>query len=233
MEEIAKSPARFAAANLVDVRHGFFGRCDDGGEAAYLAHVLQHLHPGAALVMPRQVHGAVCLSVSWLHDVRPEADALVTDRRNVVLGIVTADCAPVLLADREAGVVAAAHAGWRGALGGVIGNTVAAMARLGARRGRIAAAIGPAIGRASYEVDAGFRASFLPEADAFFAPGRSGHHRFDLPAYVAHRLREAGVGTVEDLAVDTYANPEFHSHRRATHQGHPDAGRQISAIALE
>lgn len=237
-EEPAGQPAQFTAACLEGTPHGFFGRFPVPGEegmTAYRATATDRLRPGASLAMPRQTHSAICLTVTerWNHAERPEGDALATDRPGVVLGIVTADCAPVLLADREAGVIAAAHAGWRGALGGVIANTVAAMERLGARRDRVAAAIGPAIGRASYEVDEGLRARFPDKAQAFFTPGRLGHHQFNLPAYVAHRLREAGVGTVEDLAVDTYANPEFYSYRRATHQGRPDAGRQISAIALE
>ena len=157
-------------------------------------------------------------------------------RPGLLLGVVTADCAPVLLADRAAGVIGAAHAGWKGALAGVTDATIAAMVALGARREAIAAAIGPCIAQASYEVDAGFEARFLA-ADAanarFFAPARPGHARFDLEGYVAHRLTLAGVDRVERLGQDTYAeDARFFSFRRSTHRGEPAYGRQISAIAL-
>jgi YfiH family protein len=172
----------------------------------------------------------------WPDDARPHADAIVTDRPGLALGILTADCAPVLLADARAGVIGAAHAGWKGALGGVIDAVVAAMESLGAGRDRIAAAIGPAIARRSYEVDDGFARRFGegdPENDRFFAPGRPGHHQFDLEAYVAARLAAAGVTRVEALGLDTYGDPaRFFSYRRATHRGEGDYGRQISLIAL-
>lgn len=231
---------RFDAAVLAGVPHGFFGRfADDEGEdeglARYRRAVVERLAPGGKIAMLRQTHSADCIVAeeAWLHADRPEGDALVTDRADLVLGIVTADCAPVLMADQEAGVIGAAHAGWRGAQGGVLENTVAAMERLGAVPGRIVAAIGPAIAQGSYEVDQSFRA-FFPQEDArFFASGREGHYQFDLPGYVAHRLQEAGVAAVEDLARDTYAGEDcLHSFRRATHQGLPTDGRQISAIAL-
>lgn len=202
--------------------------------ARYRAAVVEHLAPGGAMVMLRQTHSADCIVVreAWPYASGPEGDALVTDRADLVLGIVTADCAPVLLVDREAGVVGAAHAGWRGARNGVLENAVAAMVRLGAQPERVIAAIGPTIAQGSYEVDEGFRASF-PASDArFFAPGRASHYQFDLPGYVAHRLREAGVAVVEDLAHDTYVSAgHLHSFRRASHQGSPTTGRQISAIA--
>jgi YfiH family protein len=158
---------------------------------------------------------------------------MVTDRPGLLLGVVTADCAPVLLADAEAGVVGAAHAGWRGAHGGVIAATVRAMERLGARAGRIAAAIGPAIGQASYEVDERFRDQFERADDALFVPGKPGHWQFDLEGYVASRLRAAGVGAIEPLALDTYPDEaRFFSYRRATHRGEPTYGRQFSLIGL-
>jgi polyphenol oxidase len=194
--------------------------------------------PGARLVTVFQVHSPDTVSVAdpWDEAARPHADALVTDRSGLLLGILTADCAPVLLADREAGVVGAAHAGWKGALGGVVDSAVAAMERLGARRERIAAAIGPCIARASYEVDEGFLARFAaadPANERFFAGGRPGHHQFDLEAYVAHRLASAGIGRVEALGLDTYADVErFYSFRRATHRSEPDYGRQISLIGI-
>ena len=192
--------------------------------------------PGAALVTCYQVHSADVVTVTAPLEDRPRGDALVTDRPGLLLGILTADCAPILLADTKAGVVGAAHAGWKGALAGVTDATVAAMEALGARRERIAAAIGPCIARASYEVDDAFRRRFAeadPETDRFFADARAGHHQFDLEAYVAHRLAAAGVRRVEALGLDTYADPDrFFSYRRATHRGEPGYGREISLIAL-
>jgi hypothetical protein len=191
--------------------------------------------PGAGLVTVYQVHSpdAVEVHAPWPHDERPRADAMVTDRPNLLLGVVTADCAPVLLADPQAGVIGAAHAGWRGAHGGVLENTVAAMGRLGASVSRIVAAIGPAIAQASYEVDAKFRDNFDPTNELFFVPGRSGHWQFDLEGYAAARLRAAGVGTVEPLGLDNYADEaRFFSYRRATHRGEPTYGRQFSLIAI-
>jgi hypothetical protein len=141
-----------------------------------------------------------------------------------------------LFADKEAGVVGAAHAGWKGALYGVTDSTLTAMEKLGAKRARIVAAIGPCIARASYEVDEAFQRRFDeadPENERFFAPGRDGHAQFDLEAYVAHRLAAAGVRKVEMLGLDTYAEEDrFYSFRRATHRGEPDYGRQISIIGV-
>lgn len=193
---------------------------------------------GATLLTCYQIHSADVATVTeaFPDDARPQADALVTDRPGLLLGILTADCAPVLLADREAGVIGAAHAGWKGALAGVTDACVAAMEALGADRARIAAAIGPCIARASYEVDDAFRARFAhadPGNHRFFADTRPGHGRFDLEAYVAHRLAAAGVGRVEALGLDTYADADrFYSYRRATHRGEADYGRQISLIGL-
>ena len=194
--------------------------------------------PGAALVTVHQVHSpdVVTVTAPWPDDARPPADALVTDRPGLLLGMLTADCAPVLLADRHAGVIGAAHAGWKGALAGVTDATVAAMEALGAQRGRIAAAVGPCIAQASYEVDDDFEARFVV-ADTFnarfFRMGREGHAWFDLEGYVAARLESAGVGTVERLGFDTYADPSrFFSYRRATHRGEPGYGRQIALIGL-
>lgn len=194
--------------------------------------------PGAALVTLHQVHSPTCLvaTAAWPDDGRPQADAVVTDRPGLLLGILTADCAPVLLTDRQAGVIGAAHAGWKGALGGVTDATVAAMERLGARRERIAAAIGPCIARASYEVDDGFARRFEeadPANERFFSAGRPGHHQFDLEAYVAARLAAAGVTRIDALGLDTYADESrFFSFRRATHRSEPDYGRQISLIGI-
>ncbi|WP_242148160.1 peptidoglycan editing factor PgeF [Sphingomonas sp. BAUL-RG-20F-R05-02] len=193
---------------------------------------------GATLVTLYQVHSADAVTVlsGFEERLRPRADALVTDRPGIALGILTADCAPVLLADAQAGVVGAAHAGWKGALGGVTTSTILAMETLGARRERIVAAVGPCIARASYEVDAAFALRF-DEADPanarFFSDGRAGHHQFDLEAYVAHRLASEGIGHVETLGLDTYADEaRFFSFRRATHRGEPGYGRQVSIIGL-
>ena len=191
--------------------------------------------PGARLATVYQVHSPAAVSVAepWPENARPEADAMVTDRPGLLLGVVTADCAPVLLADIAAGVVGAAHAGWRGAHGGVLENTVAAMQRLGASASRIVATVGPAIAQASYEVDSRFRDNFGPDDEAFFAPGAPGHWQFDLAGYIARRLRDAGIRAVERLGLDTYADEQrFFSYRRAIHRGEPDYGRQIALIGL-
>lgn len=193
--------------------------------------------PGARLVTAYQVHGRDCVVAGdWDETARPQADALVTDRPGILLGILTADCAPVLLADRQAGVVGGAHAGWKGAVAGVTDATIAAMEALGADRARIVAAVGPCIAQASYEVDDAFRARFCAEAaenGRFFASGRSGHWQFDLERYVAARLEAAGIAAVERLGLDTYSDPErFYSFRRATHRQEADYGRQIALIGL-
>ena len=190
---------------------------------------------GAALSRVYQVHSATAVVAEpWPMDDRPKADALVTDRPGLLLGIVTADCAPVLLADRQAGVIGAAHAGWRGAIDGVTDATISLMESLGARRDRIIAAVGPCIAQESYEVDPGFRDRFLaadPANDRFFREAPTPH--FDLPAYVLARLAAAGIASVEGVALDTYAHPErFYSYRRASHRGEADYGRQVSLIGL-
>jgi len=194
--------------------------------------------PGTALAGLTQVHGidVAVLDTPWPETDRPHADALVTRRPGLALGVVTADCAPVLLADTAAGVVGAAHAGWKGAVGGVTDSTIAAMEALGAQRRRIVAAIGPCIALASYEVDAAFLVPFLTQDAAharFFQPGRPGHHQFDLEGYVAARLEAAEIGAVERLGLDTYPTADrFFSFRRATHRAEPAYGRQISLIGL-
>jgi YfiH family protein len=194
--------------------------------------------PGAILQTCYQIHSADVVTVTepWADADRPRADALVTDRPGIVLGVLTADCAPVLLCDAEAGVIGAAHAGWKGALSGVTDSTVAAMEALGAQRARIAAVVGPCIAQRSYEVDAGFEARFLeqaPENARFFKAGRAGHVWFDLEGYTAARLRDAGIGQIGLLGEDTYAQEDrFYSFRRATHRAEPGYGRQISLIGL-
>jgi YfiH family protein len=172
----------------------------------------------------------------WPDDDRPHADAVVADRPGTLLGILTADCAPVLFADTGAGVVAAAHAGWKGALAGVTDRTIEAMERLGASAKQIAAAIGPCIARANYEVDRTFLDRFTredPDNERFFAEGPSGRPHFDLESYLLARLAAAGLGRVEALGEDTYAGADrFYSYRRATHRGEPSYGRQLSLIGL-
>jgi polyphenol oxidase len=194
--------------------------------------------PGA-LVGVTQVHGAtaVCVTECWAPGSGPRADAMVTDRPGVALGIITGDCAPVLMADAKAGVIAAAHAGWRGAAAGVIEATISAMAALGAVPGRIVAAIGPCIRQASYEVGADLRQAVLaasPEAARHFATGRrDGRWQFDLPGYCAARLAAIDVGEVDMLEGDTYAEEDrFFSHRRRTLAGGGPIGHQISIVAL-
>lgn len=214
---------------------GFGAGDDPSAVAENRRRAAEAVLPGGQLVAVHQVHSPDCVIVEqpWDDESRPAADALATRLPGIVLGIVTADCAPVLLADREAGVIAAAHAGWRGAHGGVIAATVAAMESLGAHPSRIVAAIGPAIAQESYEVGQDFRRNFT-EADArFFAPGRPDHWQFDLEAYVAARLEQAGIGETERLGLDTYADEtRFFSYRRATHRAEPNYGRQFSLIGL-
>jgi polyphenol oxidase len=186
-----------------------------------------------------QVHGihVVTATRAWAPGEGERADAMVTERRELALGIITADCAPVLFADSAGGVVGAAHAGWRGAVAGIIEATIAAMASLGARRDRIVAAIGPCIGRDSYEVAADLRDAVLannPTDARFFSAGkRDARWQFDLPAYCAARLREAGVADVRVTHIDTLADEErFFSHRRRTLAGGGPIGHQISVIAV-
>ena len=195
----------------------------------------------ASLCLARQVHGAHALVVesAWPEREAPRADALVTARPGLALGVTSADCAPVLVADPEAGIVAAAHAGWRGALAGIVEATVAAMSGIGAAPTRMIAAIGPCIAQDSYEVGAAFAASFMaqdPGNRRFFAAGGDGDDarlRFDLPAYVRSRALAAGIATVDVLGLDTCADERrFFSHRRAHLRGEPGHGLGISIVAL-
>lgn len=194
--------------------------------------------PPDRLVSLYQVHSAEVVTVEAPFAAeRPKADAMVTRVPGLALGIATADCGPILFADPENGVVGAAHAGWKGALTGVIGATVSAMEALGARRSRIVAVLGPTIGQASYEVGPDFVARFRSDApgmERFLGPGtRPGHAQFDLPGFILARLEEAEIGEATALNLCTYADPErFYSFRRTTHRGEADYGRLISAIAL-
>ena len=178
----------------------------------------------------------VVAEAPWTTDNRPNADAIVTRMRSLAIGVTTADCGPILLADPRAGVIGAAHAGWRGALTGVIEATVEAMERLGAAADQIRAAIGPMIRQSSYEVGAELFARFHaedPASSRFFAPAiRAGHSMFDLAAFIRMRLENAGVLMIDDLGVDTYSDARFFSYRRSVHRGEADYGRHIHAIAL-
>lgn len=192
------------------------------------------------LVTPHQHHSADVIHVTeapWPGGKSPKGDAVVTDRPGILLGIATADCGPVLFADNEAGVVAAAHSGWRGAFTGILEATVTAMTALGAKRENIHAVLGPTISAAAYEVGPEFVDRFA-EADAstarYFRPSeKPGHSMFDLPAYILTRLGNAGIAHAENLDLCTYADEDrFFSYRRTTHRNEPDYGRLISVITL-
>jgi len=192
----------------------------------------------AALATCYQIHSAVAVVAEAPFAERPWADAVVTRTPGLICGALAADCAPVLLADPEARIVAAVHAGWRGAVAGVVGSAVDAMISLGADRARISAAVGPCIGPASYEVGLEFLEAFAaadPANARFFAPGAQPAKRlFDLPAYVLSRLAAAGVGRAEWIGRDTLTEETwFFSNRRAVHRGEGDYGRLLSAIMLE
>jgi YfiH family protein len=249
-----------ALNELARIRHGFFTREGGVSEGIYAslncgpgssddpaavvenrsrAMAMLDLQP-QALVTVYQVHSpdVVVVERPFEPGKVPKADAMVTTRIGLALGILTADCAPVLLADNRAGVIAAAHSGWRGAIGGVLDNTVATMVELGAHKADIVAAIGPCIGQRSYEVGPDFPAPFLAEdggnAD-FFAPARrEAHFLFDLPGYVSRKLARLGVYEVTRVPADTCRDgARFFSYRRTTLRGEADYGRQLSAIVLE
>lgn len=245
------------AAALGGVPHGFFGRQGgvSGGAVAGLNCGLgsgddpraieanrrlaaDAILPGAPLASVYQIHSptAVIVNEAAPYAERPQADALVTAQPNLLLGVVTADCAPVLLADPEARVIGAAHAGWRGAMAGVTDRAIAAMISLGAKVERIVAAVGPCIARASYEVDEAFAERLIADDvgnERFLGEGPDGRPHFDLEAYVVARLAAAGVRRIEAASLDTYGlEDRYYSYRRATHRGEPTYGRQISLIGL-
>lgn len=246
------------------LQHGFFGR--QGGVSAGLygglncgvgsdddpkavqenrARVAEHFErPPENLVTVWQTHSPDCLYVDSPVEIgaaRPKADALVTDKAGLVLGILTADCGPILFAGEKADgtpVIGAAHAGWGGALGGVLESTVSKMMEIGATQESLRAAVGPCIGPKSYEVSVGFEAPFLernPEDEHFFREAqKEGHLMFDLPGYIASRLASVGARQVTITGRDTFAEPKnFFSYRRTTHANEPDYGRQISAIMIK
>jgi YfiH family protein len=227
-----------STGELAGLNIGYGSRDDRSAIDENRRRAIDAIKAGAELATVHQIHSAEAVVVehAWPHAERPHADAMVTDRPGLLLGILTADCAPILFADVDAGVIGAAHAGWRGALAGVTDSTIAAMERLGARRDHIHAAVGPCIAQPSYEVDGAFRARFLdddPDNERFFIDGTEGMPHFNLEDYVVHRLIAAGVGEVEALNLDTYPDPDrFYSFRRATHRGEADYGRQASLIGL-
>jgi YfiH family protein len=245
------------AAALEGVPHGFFGRkggisagtvaglnCGTGsGDDPATIEANRRLAadailPGAPIASVYQIHSptAVIVTDAVPHAERPQADALVTDRPGLLLGVVTADCAPILMVDRGAGVIAAVHAGWRGALAGVTDQAIAAMISLGAKAENMAAAIGPCLARASFEVDHEFAERLLrddPGNERFLGDGPKGKPHFDLEAYLVARLAAAGIRRIVAMSLDTYAlEDRFYSYRRATHRGEPTYGRQISLIGL-
>ena len=243
---------------LPGITHGFFtreggfssgifsslncglGSGDDIGvvakNRAKVAHDLGVAH--SYLVSAYQVHSADVLIVDTPLVERPKVDGLVTNKRGLALGILTADCGPVLFADVKAGVIGACHAGWKGALFGVTDSTVAAMENLGATRKNIVAVLGPTISQKAYEVGPEFPRPFLEQDQAhakyFMSSVKNGHYMFDLPAYLVARMKANGIGNVVDLSLCTYSDQQrFFSYRRSTHSKEKDYGRLISAIALQ
>ncbi|HEY4125936.1 MAG TPA: peptidoglycan editing factor PgeF [Rhizomicrobium sp.] len=250
---------KLSATNLSQIpgiAHSFFGRQGGVSEGIYASlncgpgsnDVREHVAENRRRVL-RELGGDSLLTLYQIHSPNtviatepweqgPQADAIATNVPGLALGILTADCAPVLFADPVARVVGAAHAGWKGAVSGVIESVLEKMESLGANRARIAAAIGPCISQTNYEVGPEFFARFSDagaDNTRFFVPSeKTDHWRFDLEFYVANRLRSAGVGNIEKFATCTYAGEEsFFSFRRATHRGEPDYGRQVSTIVLK
>lgn len=256
MSAVTVSLEIVTAPSLEGVRHGFFTRrggassgifagLNCGGGSSDQAEIVEMNRvraaeamgvPRANLVTVHQVHSANAVTLDAAPDEAPRADAIVTTTPGLAIAVLTADCQPILFADRSAGVVAAAHAGWRGALDGIIEATLDEMERAGARRERVHAAIGPSISQRAYEVGEEFLERFLDDDPAnarFFINGLDGKFQFDLPAYGLARLRKAGVGQAEWTRHCTYHDTErFYSYRRSTHHNEADYGRLISAIRL-
>ena len=242
---------------LDGVAHGFLGRKGGVSEGIYAGlnvglgsdddrpavienrrRAVDAILPGATLARVHQIHSpdVVLVQQHIADEEPPRGDAMVTKFPGILLGIVTADCVPVLFADTAAGVIGAAHAGWKGAIAGVLENTISLMEELGAERDRIRCAIGPCISQKSYEVDEAFFRHFVDQAalnERFFSDGKIGHYQFDIEGYVASRLAAAGIRTVQCLGEDTYSQPDrFFSYRRSCHLGEPGYGRQLSLIGL-
>ncbi len=246
-----------ASLKLSGISHGFFTR-----EGGYSSGIFSSLNCGlgsgdnieivnrnrakvaselavqpANLVSAFQIHSADVAVVEVPFSERPKVDGLVTRTRGIALGVLTADCGPVLFADEKAGVIGACHAGWKGAVSGITNATVLAMEKLGARRENIVAVLGPTISQRAYEVGPEFLKVFLNQSSAhqkyFISSLKNGHYMFDLPTYLIDRMKAFGIGQVHDLALCTYADERrFFSYRRATHRAEKDYGRLISAIAL-
>tara|TARA_R110000824_G_scaffold3839_13_gene18430 strand:- start:1545 stop:2306 length:762 start_codon:yes stop_codon:yes gene_type:complete len=242
---------------LDGAKHGFLGRAGGVSEGIYAGlniglgsdddrdtimenrrRATEGVLPGSELVTMHQIHSADVVTVTGPIplDQRPQADAMVTNQPNLLLGILTADCVPVLFHDSQANVIGAAHAGWKGALAGVTDNVITAMEALGSDRDNIACAIGPCIAQSSYEVDTAFRTRFVdadPDNDRFFLAGKPGHYQFDIEDYVAARLQAAGIAKIDKLCLDTYAHEDrYFSYRRSCHRDEAGYGRQISLIGL-
>lgn len=251
---LIKSPA------LSGITHGFFTRLGGVSEGIYASlncgpgsgddphavtenrrRVMEALEAEeAGLFTLSQIHSnkVVCVRVPWSDAARPQADAMVTNLPNHAIGILTADCGPVLFADSNAGVIGAAHAGWKGALGGVLENTITAMEQLGSTRANITAVLGPCIGKDSYEVGPEFYENFMAARGDYHAhfskSGKAGHFYFDLSGFILENLRESGLSQASSLAMDTYADAaKFFSYRRSTHHHEKDYGRQISVVMLK
>jgi YfiH family protein len=258
MSDDALIPLLGPSLDLSGGRHGFFGRAGGVSQGLYASlncgfgsadapdNVIANRGRCAAflgvaadaLLTVHQVHGADVAEVTepWRREAAPRADAIVTSRPGTAIGILTADCAPVLMADAERGIIGAAHAGWKGAKAGVAKSLVAAMVRLGAAPARIVACVGPTIGAGSYEVGHAFRAAFMaddPASARFFHDRADGNPHFDLQGFVAAQLESLGMAAVDRIAGDTCAEASrFFSYRRAVRRGEQDYGRQLSAIAL-
>jgi polyphenol oxidase len=229
------------SGGIYDSLNGGIGSQDDA------AHVVENRRRMAAqlgvapthLLTAFQIHSpdVAVATEPWENATRPRADAIVTRTEGLAIGVTAADCGPVLFVDPSARVIGAAHAGWKGALTGVLESTVAAMEKLGAERAGIVAAIGPLIRQHSYEVGAEFFERFtLADADnaRFFIPSsRAGHAMFDLAGFIRMRLENAGVLMIDDTGIDTYSDERFYSYRRSVHRGEPDYGRHVHAIVLE
>ncbi|MEP5623868.1 MAG: peptidoglycan editing factor PgeF [Hyphomicrobiales bacterium] len=253
------SPITHADLKSDRIRHGFYGRTGGVSDGIYKGlncgvgsndateSVLENrrrlvfdlTNSNAPLITPYQIHSAACVAVNgpWENEEAEQCDALATATPGIVIAVGTADCGPVLFTDRKAGVIAAAHSGWKGAVGGVLESTIAVMEKLGADRANISAVLGPTISQASYEVGTEFRNTFLEQTPAnatYFKNGRDDtHFQFNLPAYVVNRLQACGISNANWTGQCTYLEETaYFSYRRTTHRNEPDYGRQLAAISI-